>query len=29
VSFDKKGDPQIEGYIVYVWSKGNYDYLKM
>jgi branched-chain amino acid transport system substrate-binding protein len=29
VSFDKKGDPQTEGYIVYVWSKGNYDYLKM
>jgi branched-chain amino acid transport system substrate-binding protein len=29
ISFDKKGDPQIEGYVVYVWKDGNYDYLKM
>ncbi|MEX0959393.1 MAG: branched-chain amino acid ABC transporter substrate-binding protein [Burkholderiales bacterium] len=29
LSFDKKGDPELEGYVVYVWKDGNYDYLKM
>lgn len=28
LSFDAKGDPKLPGYVVYVWSKGDYDYLK-
>jgi branched-chain amino acid transport system substrate-binding protein len=28
ISFDSKGDPKTEGYVVYVWKDGGYDYLK-
>ncbi|PLX36639.1 MAG: branched chain amino acid ABC transporter substrate-binding protein [Hyphomicrobiales bacterium] len=28
LSFDKKGDVTLPGYVFYEWSKGNYDYLK-
>jgi branched-chain amino acid transport system substrate-binding protein len=28
IAFDAKGDPHTEGYVVYVWKSGNYDYLK-
>ncbi len=27
IEFDAKGDPKLEGYIVYIWKNGNYDYL--
>lgn len=28
ISFDDKGDPKLPGYVIYQWSKGDYDYLK-
>ena len=28
IAFDAKGDPKTEGYVVYVWKNGSYDYLK-
>jgi branched-chain amino acid transport system substrate-binding protein len=28
VSFNEKGDVKLPGYVVYEWSKGNYDYMK-
>jgi branched-chain amino acid transport system substrate-binding protein len=28
IAFDAKGDPKTEGYVVYVWRNGGYDYLK-
>jgi branched-chain amino acid transport system substrate-binding protein len=28
ITFDAKGDPKTEGYVVYIWHNGNYDYLK-
>ncbi len=28
LSFDKKGDVSLPGYVFYKWSKGQYDYVK-
>ncbi len=28
LSFDKKGDVTLPGYVFYIWSKGKYDYVK-